>query len=294
MFYKGMYAPLAKVVKVEGDYTASEDLMDISTFSTASTHTTPPTTQNAIPTSVITPTSMGHWAIASHDMHGGFVPPAITTTPGHIQTTATPHIVTARSQVHGRRSTNNKNFAVTANDIELLRHSPSNTRRRIRDEDLSKDERDKRKVRRERNKVAAAKCRQRRVDHTNYLVQETEEWEESNATLEQEISKLQQQKEQLEFILEAHRAMCKINKSAKEDAELAPTSRTITTSSLETPTTEIVTPTASVFSFSETCATNTVSNGVISPTCGSEMIKVESSSGSEMSSPDTSRTLLQL
>ncbi|XP_071963348.1 uncharacterized protein [Antedon mediterranea] len=165
------------------------------------------------------------------------------------------------------------------------------------DYQLSKDERDKRKVRRERNKVAAAKCRQRRVDHTNYLVQETEEWEESNATLEQEISKLQQQKEQLEFILEAHRAMCKIHKPMEDEPNPTPTTRTITTSSLETPTTEIVTPTASVFSFSETCATKTISNGVISPSCGSEMIKIESGGSSSevsMSSPESSRTLLQL
>lgn len=36
---------------------------------------------------------------------------------------------------------------------------------------LPPEERVKRKQRRERNKLAAAKCRQRRVDHTNALVQ---------------------------------------------------------------------------------------------------------------------------
>ena len=35
---------------------------------------------------------------------------------------------------------------------------------------LNGEEADRRRIRRERNKVAAAKCRQRRVDHTNILV----------------------------------------------------------------------------------------------------------------------------
>lgn len=34
----------------------------------------------------------------------------------------------------------------------------------------SPEEIERRRVRRERNKVAAAKCRQRRVDHTNRLI----------------------------------------------------------------------------------------------------------------------------
>lgn len=63
-------------------------------------------------------------------------------------------------------------------------------------------------MRRERNKVAAAKCRQRRVDHTNRLINETEGLEEEKATLENEIQTLQQQKEQLEFLLKAHKPMC--------------------------------------------------------------------------------------
>ena len=66
----------------------------------------------------------------------------------------------------------------------------------------------KRSVRRERNKVAAAKCRQRRVDHTNRLINETENLEEEKASLENEIQTLQQQKEQLEFLLKAHKPMC--------------------------------------------------------------------------------------
>jgi len=35
---------------------------------------------------------------------------------------------------------------------------------------LSAEEEERRRIRRERNKLAAAKCRQRRVDHTNRLM----------------------------------------------------------------------------------------------------------------------------
>jgi len=121
------------------------------------------------------------------------------------------------------------------------------------------------------------------------LFQETEDWEEKNATLEQEISKLHQQKEQLEFILEAHKAMCRQNKANKQTAT---TSTATSTCSLETPTTEVVTPT-SIFNYT---VGNTAQNGdsgdnILS--CGREAIKSESSGG-DMSSPESNRTLIQL
>jgi hypothetical protein len=80
--------------------------------------------------------------------------------------------------------------------------------RRRRDDKLTPEEEEKRRVRRERNKIAAAKCRQRRVDQTNTLIAETESLEEIKANLENEIQTLQQQKEHLEFLLEAHKPMC--------------------------------------------------------------------------------------
>lgn len=80
--------------------------------------------------------------------------------------------------------------------------------RRSRNEKLTPEEEGRRTVRRERNKVAAAKCRQRRVDLTNKLINESENLEEEKATLENEIQTLQQQKEQLEFLLQAHKPMC--------------------------------------------------------------------------------------
>jgi len=74
---------------------------------------------------------------------------------------------------------------------------------------LSPEEAERRRVRRERNKLAAAKCRKRRMDHTAQLQDETEELESVQKEIHNEILSLQQQKEQLEFILQAHKVHCK-------------------------------------------------------------------------------------
>ena len=74
---------------------------------------------------------------------------------------------------------------------------------------LSPEEAERRRVRRERNKLAAAKCRKRRMDHTAQLQEETEELESVQKEIHNEILSLQQQKEQLEFILQAHKVHCK-------------------------------------------------------------------------------------
>lgn len=74
---------------------------------------------------------------------------------------------------------------------------------------LSPEEEEKRRVRRERNKMAAARCRRRREDHTNELLKETEQLEKKKHALQQEVQDLQREKEELEFLLKAHRAQCK-------------------------------------------------------------------------------------
>ncbi|GAB0088189.1 hypothetical protein DMENIID0001_025760 [Sergentomyia squamirostris] len=75
---------------------------------------------------------------------------------------------------------------------------------------LSPEEEEKRKVRRERNKLAAARCRKRRVDHTNELTEEVNGLERKKQDLQSDIQTLQQQKEELEFLLESHRAHCRL------------------------------------------------------------------------------------
>ena len=84
---------------------------------------------------------------------------------------------------------------------------PANSRA---DESLSPEEEERVKVRRLRNKEAAARCRKRRVDLTNSLLKEVESHEAKKQLLEEEIQMLKGQKEELEFILEAHRAHCQL------------------------------------------------------------------------------------
>lgn len=70
-------------------------------------------------------------------------------------------------------------------------------------------EAERRQRRRIRNKNAATKCRQRRVEVTNELLQETEQLEQQSSRLEREIESLRRQKEQLQYVLDAHLASCR-------------------------------------------------------------------------------------
>lgn len=264
-------------------YTNSEELMDSisSGYTTSVAHNT---TQHAIPTSVITPTTSlaNGWLEAQNsNLHGGFVPPPVSSSNAlyAIPTSAIRSVPQSQQRIISAAR-------ISKEDLDLLRMSPSNSRRRIRDDELPPEERVKRKQRRERNKLAAAKCRQRRVDHTNALVQETEEWESKNSTLEQELAKLQQQKEQLEFILEAHKAMCKKNKDTTNTPIRDATPKKVVP--LDTPSTEVVTPTSA---FKKEVFDDSVPAGSLSPSCGRE-IKKESSS--DLSSPESNRTMIEL
>ncbi|XP_077123667.1 protein c-Fos [Ranitomeya variabilis] len=82
--------------------------------------------------------------------------------------------------------------------------------RRGKLEQLSPEEEEKRKVRRERNKMAAAKCRNRRRELTDTLQAETDDLEDQKSALQAEIANLLKEKEKLEFILAAHKPACKI------------------------------------------------------------------------------------
>lgn len=71
-------------------------------------------------------------------------------------------------------------------------------------EDLPQDERERVILRRQKNKEAAARCRQKRVDLTNKLAKEVEEHQSIRAQLESEIKKLRKEQEDLRRILENH------------------------------------------------------------------------------------------
>ncbi|KAF7228460.1 fos-related antigen 1a isoform X1 [Nothobranchius furzeri] len=99
---------------------------------------------------------------------------------------------------------------------------PTSSSRRSNDEQLSTEELERRRIRRERNKLAAAKCRNRRRELTDSLQCETEELEDEKSRLQKEIADLQKEKEKLELVLEAHRPICKIEES-DSDSDPNPT-----------------------------------------------------------------------
>ncbi|KAG9328463.1 hypothetical protein JZ751_024415 [Albula glossodonta] len=87
------------------------------------------------------------------------------------------------------------------------------TTRRRPDEHLTPEELERRRIRRERNKMAAAKCRNRRRVLTDTLQNETDRLESDKAELQKEIAGLEKEKEKLELVLEAHKPICKIQSS---------------------------------------------------------------------------------
>uniref|UniRef100_A0A3Q3VKH6 BZIP domain-containing protein n=1 Tax=Mola mola TaxID=94237 RepID=A0A3Q3VKH6_MOLML len=76
---------------------------------------------------------------------------------------------------------------------------------------LSPEAEEKRRIRRERNKMAAAKCRNRRRELTDTLQAETDKLEEEKAALETEIANLLKERERLEFILATHKPACQVS-----------------------------------------------------------------------------------
>uniref|UniRef100_A0A8C6L922 Activating transcription factor 3 n=1 Tax=Nothobranchius furzeri TaxID=105023 RepID=A0A8C6L922_NOTFU len=66
----------------------------------------------------------------------------------------------------------------------------------------------RRKRRRERNKIAAAKCRNKKKEKTEGLQKESEKLESVNADLKAQIEELKQQKQQLVYMLNLHRPTC--------------------------------------------------------------------------------------
>lgn len=94
-------------------------------------------------------------------------------------------------------------------DVDYL---PLRRRRPMRadDDKLCKEDLARVMQRRNRNKEAAARCRQRRVDLIDKLKEECDSLEETNNGLESAIEQLRQQKEHLEFVLQVHQPVCKL------------------------------------------------------------------------------------
>ncbi|XP_016108285.1 proto-oncogene c-Fos-like [Sinocyclocheilus grahami] len=76
---------------------------------------------------------------------------------------------------------------------------------------MSSEELDRIRIRRERNRVAAARCRDRRRMLIYTLQNETEHLEHGKTQLEEEIATLERERERLELVFEAHMLICKLN-----------------------------------------------------------------------------------
>lgn len=100
---------------------------------------------------------------------------------------------------------------------------------------LSQEEEERRSLRRERNKLAAARCRKRRLDQTNMLQEETDDLEDRKSELQNEIQLLQQQRDELEFLLATHKAVCR-RRMAAAPAVTTATAAAAVTSAVSIPT----------------------------------------------------------
>ncbi|KAK7151180.1 hypothetical protein R3I93_012194 [Phoxinus phoxinus] len=103
-------------------------------------------------------------------------------------------------------------------DAKPARKTFTGRRKGVKDQ-LSPEEEERKRIRRERNKLAAAKCRNRRQELTNSLQAETDSLEEDKAALQSEIANLLKEKERLELILSAHKPHCKLAEETETETE---------------------------------------------------------------------------
>merc|ERR1712038_1023609 len=95
-----------------------------------------------------------------------------------------------------------KSFAIAKKSNAKGRKN--NKRLSPKEEAMSPEERERLRLRRVRNKEAAARCRKRRVDQTNNLQEQVDHWLAKKRIMEEEIGTLRREKEELEFILSQH------------------------------------------------------------------------------------------
>jgi len=109
-----------------------------------------------------------------------------------------------------------RNAIKTRRVAQGLEGMPSLEAKKPKIESLSYEEEERRRIRRERNKVAAFKCRQRRKEHMQKLQDESDELNDENSALENELAALKAQKEQLESMFRRHKCIMDVN--AKENS----------------------------------------------------------------------------
>lgn len=266
---------------------------------------------NSLATPTLTPTTLASLERSFIDLpmtaqdltvprtRSGFVPPVIDPV-SHDNDSEWVPISSKRPKMSSRP-------AYTVNPYELpTSTTPRKGGRRSKDDPrMPPEELRRRHVRRERNKLAAAKCRQRRVDHTNELINETEILEDETSSLEHQINTLQQQKEQLEFLLTAHKPLCKAPEKVKNNESEDKPSRPQTLPILkpvsikQEPVEEsigvpITTPSSGMFSFGldsleQRTGLTPMSEGLmrtgLTPTCSAQQRNSSDSSPDVLNSP---------
>merc|ERR1712020_179879 len=97
----------------------------------------------------------------------------------------------------------------------VIKRTPPKSRPGVKamtdESELSPEEAERLRIRRDRNKAAAARCRKRRLDQISTLSDEVADHEDKKRMLEQTISQLKAEKKELEYILAQHQAQCHFN-----------------------------------------------------------------------------------
>lgn len=126
-------------------------------------------------------------------------------------------------------------FVPTTADIQQTEFHRKGGRRPKKINGLTPEEQGKVKERRERNKLAAARCRKRRVDHTMELNDEVDAQEIKRMDLQNEIQDLEAQKNELLLMINGHQSECKIQSELK----LPVTTYELTNNELQNSVTEV-------------------------------------------------------
>ncbi|XP_067938628.1 transcription factor kayak-like isoform X2 [Watersipora subatra] len=155
------------------------------------------------------------------------------------------------------------------------------------DPNLPPMEKEKRRLRRLRNKEAAAKCRERRLNHTSSLLQQIEQLEKSQQSHEERISQLRKYKEDCEKLLESHSQECGRTFSVRSPSSASLSSQSSSSaSSVKTPSPAVQTDTSHTSmqpSFNRRKQTNPRLNLDIS--CSDVHRRKSSSSSGDLQSP---------
>jgi len=112
---------------------------------------------------------------------------------------------------------------MNVNKVKMVSNTNTGGRKRkmVMDEELGDpEETEKRAMRRDRNRLAAAKCRKRRLDQIETLQLEVDAWEQRNKKLEAEMAALRAEKEEMAFVLAAHQTTCRLQTDSVASVEV--------------------------------------------------------------------------